>query len=154
GINTSRQKPKSVTYVSGTNRHLCLGPLRLAAAEGRAARKGRLRMRHVLIPVMECGLVRILDTLLNVGANKGLGCICRRVIADLAVASKDSLDERFSVEDVFSATRRSLLLSKGCRSGLPYSSARTCDLKVSCCDKRHGLRRAYGHGLALPQGLR
>ncbi|MER9674808.1 saccharopine dehydrogenase C-terminal domain-containing protein, partial [Mesorhizobium sp. M0208] len=28
GINTSRQKPKSVTYVSGTNRHLCLGPLR------------------------------------------------------------------------------------------------------------------------------
>ncbi|MER8600259.1 hypothetical protein NKH09_20565, partial [Mesorhizobium sp. M1339] len=28
GINTSRQKPKSVTYVSGTNRHLCLGPLK------------------------------------------------------------------------------------------------------------------------------
>jgi hypothetical protein len=27
GINTSRQKAESVTHVSGTNCHLCLGPL-------------------------------------------------------------------------------------------------------------------------------
>lgn len=58
---------------------------------------------------MECGLVRIVDTLLNVGEEQRTGCVHRRVIADLA---KDSLDERFAVDRVFSAMRRSLL-SKG-----------------------------------------
>src|SRR3954471_13316015 len=63
GINTSRPKAKSVTHVSGTRCHLCLGPLTAPEHDGRvqALRKAPVRkaepesepLRAVYVPRSE-----------------------------------------------------------------------------------------------------
>ena len=59
--------------------------------------------------VVEGGLVRIVDALLDPFGEEGIGRVDREVVADLAVAAEDGLHHVLAVHRVFQRQRRSLL---------------------------------------------
>lgn len=80
---------------------------RAGESDVRGAQQHRTAVAGFL--VVECRLVRIVGALLDTFGEERIGVVDREVVADLAVAAKDALDQSLASIAYFSAMRRSLL---------------------------------------------